>query len=102
VGRSDGGELFQENAMTSARTQSDPMLQRGAFPLLHALAENWWVLLLVRPGAGALAPVWMIGWFALLIGRNYIALAFRLKVEPTGETNVQNHHADPWRLAERP
>jgi uncharacterized membrane protein HdeD (DUF308 family) len=193
--------------MTSTRTQSDPMLPRGAFPLLHALAENWWVLLLrgiaaiafgvlafiwpnltlltliflwgfyalvdgiialwaaiasrrggtplrwwlaivgiigiaaglvafvypgitaqvlltfiaiwaiavgllqiwgaiqlrkeiesewllglsglisiafgvlllVRPGAGALALVWMIGWFAILIGCNYIALAFRLK-----------------------
>ena len=24
------------------------------------------------------------------------------QAEPTGDTNVQNHHADPWRLAERP
>jgi hypothetical protein len=111
VRRSDGGELFQENAMTSARTQSDPMLPRGAFPLLHALAKNWWGLLLRGIAAiafGILAFIWpnltllTLGWFALLIGCNYIALAFRLKVEPTEETNVQNHHADPWRLAERP
>jgi uncharacterized membrane protein HdeD (DUF308 family) len=37
------------------------------------------VILIVQPGAGALALVWMIGWFAILAGCIYIALAFRLK-----------------------
>ena len=37
------------------------------------------VLMLARPGAGALALVWMIGWFAILSGCTSIALAFRLK-----------------------
>jgi uncharacterized membrane protein HdeD (DUF308 family) len=37
------------------------------------------VILFVQPGAGALALVWMIGWFAVLTGCVYVALAFRLK-----------------------
>ncbi len=37
------------------------------------------VIMIAQPGAGALALVWMIGWFALLAGCIYIALAFRLK-----------------------
>ena len=36
-------------------------------------------LMFAWPGAGALALVWMIGWFAILAGCLYIALAFRLK-----------------------
>jgi uncharacterized membrane protein HdeD (DUF308 family) len=36
-------------------------------------------VMFARPGAGALALVWMIGWFAVLAGCLYIALAFRLK-----------------------
>jgi uncharacterized membrane protein HdeD (DUF308 family) len=43
------------------------------------------VLMFVQPGAGALALVWMIGWFAVLSGCMSIALAFRLKTykQPT-------------------
>jgi hypothetical protein len=37
------------------------------------------VILFVQPGAGAVALVWMIGWFAVVLGCLYIALAFRLK-----------------------
>jgi uncharacterized membrane protein HdeD (DUF308 family) len=37
------------------------------------------VILLARPGIGALAVVWLIGWYAILAGGVYIALAFRLK-----------------------
>src|SRR6516162_1516782 len=36
-------------------------------------------VMFARPGTGALALVWMIGWFAVLAGCLYIALAFRLK-----------------------
>jgi uncharacterized membrane protein HdeD (DUF308 family) len=36
-------------------------------------------LMFARPDAGALALVWMIGWFAVLAGCLYVALAFRLK-----------------------
>jgi uncharacterized membrane protein HdeD (DUF308 family) len=36
-------------------------------------------LMFARPGAGALAVVWLIGWFAVLAGCLYIALAFRLR-----------------------
>jgi uncharacterized membrane protein HdeD (DUF308 family) len=36
-------------------------------------------IMFARPGAGALAVVWLIGWFAILAGCVYIGLAFRLK-----------------------
>ena len=37
------------------------------------------VIMFAQPGAGALAVVWLIGWFAILAGCVYIALAFQLK-----------------------
>jgi uncharacterized membrane protein HdeD (DUF308 family) len=37
------------------------------------------VVMFAQPGAGALALVWTIGWFAILSGCISIALAFRLK-----------------------
>ena len=37
------------------------------------------VLLFAQPGAGAVALVWMIGWFAVVFGCLWVALAFRLK-----------------------
>ncbi len=43
------------------------------------LSVAFGVLLLVQPGAGALAVVWIIGWYAILAGCIYIALAFRLR-----------------------
>ncbi|HET9175161.1 MAG TPA: HdeD family acid-resistance protein [Pseudolabrys sp.] len=43
------------------------------------LSVAFGVLLLVQPGAGALAVVWIIGWYAILAGCIYIALALRLK-----------------------
>lgn len=36
-------------------------------------------LLFAQPGAGAVALVWMIGWFAVVFGCLNVALAFRLK-----------------------
>jgi len=44
-----------------------------------ALAVAFGVLLIARPGSGALAVVWMIGWFAVVFGILHIALAFRLR-----------------------
>ena len=37
------------------------------------------VILMVQPGAGALAVAWMIAWYAIFFGCLYIALAFRLR-----------------------
>ena len=36
-------------------------------------------IIIARPGAGALALAWMIGWFAVVFGCLTVALAFRLK-----------------------
>ena len=43
------------------------------------LAIAFGAIVIAQPGAGALALVWMIGWFAVLAGCIYIMLAFRLK-----------------------
>jgi uncharacterized membrane protein HdeD (DUF308 family) len=63
----------------------------GAIALRKVLQQEWLlilngvlsiafgVVLLAQPGAGALALVWMIGWYAIFFGGLYIALAFRLK-----------------------
>ena len=47
--------------------------------LSGVLSVAFGIILLVNPGAGALAVVWIIGWFAILAGCIYVALAFRLK-----------------------
>jgi uncharacterized membrane protein HdeD (DUF308 family) len=43
------------------------------------LSVAFGVALFAQPGAGALALIWLIGWFAILAGCVYIALAFQLK-----------------------
>jgi uncharacterized membrane protein HdeD (DUF308 family) len=37
------------------------------------------VVVIARPGAGALAVIWLIGWFAILLGCCYVALSLRLR-----------------------
>jgi uncharacterized membrane protein HdeD (DUF308 family) len=44
-----------------------------------ALSIAFGVILMTRPGAGALAVAWIIGWYAILFGCLYIAFAFRLR-----------------------
>jgi len=63
----------------------------GAIRLRHEIEGEWLLILsgllsvtfglvlIVQPGAGALAVVWLIGLFSILAGCDYIALAFRLK-----------------------
>ena len=45
----------------------------GAFAIVFG------VILIAKPGAGAVALVWTIGWFAIVFGGLYIALAFQLR-----------------------
>ena len=64
---------------------------RGAIQLRKEIEGEWLLilsgllsvalglLLLVRPGLGALAVVWMIGWFAILEGCLLVALSLRLR-----------------------
>jgi hypothetical protein len=49
------------------------------FALYGVLWIAFGVVMFAQPGAGALALVWMIGWFAVLSGCMSIALAFRLR-----------------------
>ena len=63
----------------------------GAIALRKVLQHEWLlilngvlsiafgVILMAQPGAGALAFVWMIAWYAIFFGGLYIALALRLK-----------------------
>lgn len=43
------------------------------------LSIGFGVLMLARPGAGALAVAWIIGWYAMLFGVLLVVLGFRLK-----------------------
>jgi uncharacterized membrane protein HdeD (DUF308 family) len=47
--------------------------------LSGVLSVAFGAIMFAQPGAGALAVVWLIGWFAILAGCVYIALAFQLK-----------------------
>jgi uncharacterized membrane protein HdeD (DUF308 family) len=47
--------------------------------LSGVLSIAFGVIMFAQPGAGALAVVWLIGWFAILAGCVYIGLAFQLK-----------------------
>ena len=47
--------------------------------LSGALSIAFGVILMVQPGTGALAFVWMIAWYAIFFGCLYIGLALRLK-----------------------
>ena len=63
----------------------------GAITLREVVEGEWLLILngllsiafgviaMAQPATGALAFVWMIGWFAVVFGCLYIALAFRLK-----------------------
>jgi uncharacterized membrane protein HdeD (DUF308 family) len=63
----------------------------GAITLRRVLENEWLlilngvlsiafgIILMLQPGAGALAVVWMIAWYAIVFGCLFIALAFRLR-----------------------
>ena len=70
----------------------------GAFELRRLMpGELWWVLaglasiafgvlLIERPGSGALAVVWIIAFYAILFGGFLIGLSFRLRARPGQST----------------
>ena len=63
----------------------------GAIQVRKVVQNEWWLILsgllsiafgvtmVAQPGAGALAVVWIIAWYAMLFGWMYVGLAFRLK-----------------------
>jgi len=67
------------------------LLIYGAIELRKVIANEWWlilsgvlsiafgVLMVLRPGAGAVAVIWTIAWYAIVFGCLLIGLALRLK-----------------------
>jgi len=63
----------------------------AAIRLRKMISNEWWlalsgllsiafgVVMLARPGAGALAVVWIIGWYAILFGVVLVMLGLRIK-----------------------
>src|SRR5262249_57313726 len=51
------------------------------------------IVLLVRPGAGALALIWVIGAYAIAFGIIYIAFAFKLKKHPGAQPSAASRRA---------
>ncbi|MDP1867753.1 MAG: HdeD family acid-resistance protein [Bradyrhizobium sp.] len=63
----------------------------GAIQLRKEIDNEWWLILggvisvlfgvamMLAPGAGALALVWVIGIYSVVLGVTFVALAFRLK-----------------------
>jgi uncharacterized membrane protein HdeD (DUF308 family) len=63
----------------------------GAIRLRHEIEGEWLlglsgllslafgVIVIARPGEGALAVIWLIGWFAILLGCCHVALSLRLR-----------------------
>lgn len=63
----------------------------GAIKIRKEIDNEWWLILsgalsvlfglviLIRPGAGALALVWLIGAYAIVFGGLLVGFAFRLK-----------------------
>jgi uncharacterized membrane protein HdeD (DUF308 family) len=63
----------------------------GAIQVRKVVQNEWWlilsgllsiafgVIMVAQPGAGAVAVVWIIAWYAMLFGCMYVGLAFRLK-----------------------
>jgi uncharacterized membrane protein HdeD (DUF308 family) len=63
----------------------------GAIQLRKEIEGEWWlilagllsiafgVILIGQPGVGALAVVWLIAWYAILLGATMIGLSFRLR-----------------------
>ena len=43
------------------------------------LSIAYGIILIAQPGGGALALVWLIGWYAILLGVDYVALSVRLR-----------------------
>jgi uncharacterized membrane protein HdeD (DUF308 family) len=52
--------------------------------LSGALSVVFGIVLLVRPGAGALALIWVIGAYAIIFGLMLLVLAFRLRRSASG------------------
>lgn len=100
IGVAVGALTFMLPGMTALillYTMAGWAVATGVFQIIGAIRlrkeiDNEWLLILsgvisvlfglgvmVHPGAGALALVWVIGTYAIIAGVTYIGLAFRLK-----------------------
>jgi uncharacterized membrane protein HdeD (DUF308 family) len=68
--------IFQIVAAIRLRKEIDNELLLG---LSGALSVVFGLLMIARPGAGALAVVWIIGFYAMFFGALLIAVAFKVR-----------------------
>ena len=68
--------IFQIIAAIRLRKEIDNELLLG---LSGALSVMFGLLMIARPGAGALAVVWIIGFYAMFFGALLIAVAFKVR-----------------------
>jgi uncharacterized membrane protein HdeD (DUF308 family) len=70
------------------RNEGQLMLNEGLLILNGVVSIAFGVLVFLYPGAGALALVWLISFYAILSGILVLAFAFRLRAKIMGATAV--------------
>jgi uncharacterized membrane protein HdeD (DUF308 family) len=66
-------QIWGAIALWSALQHEWPLLLNGVLSIAFG------VIVMIQPGAGALAVAWMIAWYAIFFGCLYVAVAFRLR-----------------------
>ena len=91
LGRQSAAGKVAAHPNAQSRRLAEVLEIVAAIQLRKQIDDEWWlvlagaasilfgILLLVNPGPGALAVLWIIGFYALLFGVTLIMLSFRLR-----------------------
>ena len=74
------GIIFGGKNFTAEEAEKlDAMCRERKVSMDEAVRTLFGIVLLMQPGAGALALIWLIGSMSIVLGVIYVALALRLK-----------------------